>query len=245
MTRDTLIDTAMSDQPLPQSEIILYQTEDGRTRVQCRFENETLWLTQAFMAELFQVTVPTVNEHSKGIYAEGELAAEATIRKFRIVRSEGCRERGLPEPEMELNDGFVLRLFRKPGQVSGPNGQVGGQVAGQVTPGTGQVGGQVTGQVEPWIPPVLKLCESQPRTSREIQAVAGISHRESFQRNYLDLLVKDRKWLAWTIPDKPTSRLQKYRLTPAGAAILARQEKAGSHNQTTVLEQRIGRTGPK
>src|SRR6185503_14702549 len=63
-----------------------------RTRVQCRFENETLWLTQALIAELFQVTVPTVNEHLKGIYAEGELAAEATIRKFRIVRLEGRRE---------------------------------------------------------------------------------------------------------------------------------------------------------
>jgi hypothetical protein len=77
---------------LPNSEIILYQTEDGRTRIQCRFENETLWLTQALIAELFQVTVPTVNEHLKGIYAEGELAAAATIRNFRIVRIEGKRE---------------------------------------------------------------------------------------------------------------------------------------------------------
>ena len=82
----------MSDEPLPQSEIILYQTEDGRTRIQCRLENETLWLTQALIAELFQVTVPTVNEHLKGIYAEGELEAVATIRKFRIVRLEGSRE---------------------------------------------------------------------------------------------------------------------------------------------------------
>ena len=82
----------MSDEPLPQSEIILYQTEDGRTRIQCRFENETIWLTQALISELFQVTVPTVNEHLKGIYAEGELAAGATIRKFRIVRTEGKRK---------------------------------------------------------------------------------------------------------------------------------------------------------
>ena len=82
----------MSDEHLPKSEIILYQTEDGRTRIQCRFENETLWLTQAQIAELFQVTVPTVNEHLKGIYAVEELAAEATIRKFRIVRIEGKRK---------------------------------------------------------------------------------------------------------------------------------------------------------
>ena len=82
----------MSNQPLPQSEIILYQTEDGRTRIQCRLENETIWLSQAIIADLFQVTVPTVNEHLKGIYADGELEAGATIRKFRIVRSEGSRE---------------------------------------------------------------------------------------------------------------------------------------------------------
>ena len=77
---------------LPQSSVILYQTEDGRTRVQCRFEDESVWLTQALIAELFQVTVPTVNEHLKGIYSEGEVQAGATIRKFRIVRREGARQ---------------------------------------------------------------------------------------------------------------------------------------------------------
>ncbi len=76
----------------PQSEMILYQTDDGRTRIQCRFENETIWLTQLLIAELFQVTVPTVNEHLKGIFSDGELEAGATIRKFRIVRIEGKRE---------------------------------------------------------------------------------------------------------------------------------------------------------
>jgi len=82
----------MPDNAQPQSSIVLYQTEDGRTRIQCRFENDMIWLTQALIAELFQVTVPTVNEHLKGIVADGELAPEATIRKFRIVRSEGTRE---------------------------------------------------------------------------------------------------------------------------------------------------------
>ncbi|MCO5053191.1 MAG: virulence RhuM family protein [Verrucomicrobiae bacterium] len=81
----------MSDDP-PASSLVLYQTEDGRTRIQCRFQNETVWLSQALIAELFQVTVPTVNEHLKGIFAEGELAAAATIRNFRIVRTEGRRE---------------------------------------------------------------------------------------------------------------------------------------------------------
>ena len=73
----------MSDESLPKSEIILYQTEDGRTRVQCRFENETMWLTQALIAELFRDRrCTTVNDHLKGIFAEGELAEEATIRKL-------------------------------------------------------------------------------------------------------------------------------------------------------------------
>jgi hypothetical protein len=82
----------MSDEPLPKSELILYQTEDGRTRIQCRFENETLWLTQALIAELFDKDVRTINEHLVNIFDEGELKREATIRKFRIVRSEGARQ---------------------------------------------------------------------------------------------------------------------------------------------------------
>jgi hypothetical protein len=76
----------------PTGEIVLYQTEDGQTRVECRFEQETLWLSQALMAELFQKDVRTINEHLQGIYREGELEAQATIRKFRIVRREGTRD---------------------------------------------------------------------------------------------------------------------------------------------------------
>jgi len=82
----------MTDEPLPQSDIILYQTEDGRTRIQCRFENETVWLTQALLAELFEIGVNTVNYHLKAIFAEGELRPEATIRYYRIVRTEGKRD---------------------------------------------------------------------------------------------------------------------------------------------------------
>jgi hypothetical protein len=84
-------ESTMPDDPLPHSSIILYKAGDGRTRVQCRLEDGTVWLTQALVAELFQVTVPTVNEHLKGIYADGELEKASTIRKFRIVRSEGPR----------------------------------------------------------------------------------------------------------------------------------------------------------
>jgi hypothetical protein len=76
----------------PSGEFLLYQAEDGRTRIQCRLEGETVWLTQALIAELFQKDVRTVNEHLMNIFDEGELSREATIRKFRIVRLEGSRQ---------------------------------------------------------------------------------------------------------------------------------------------------------
>ncbi len=77
----------------PIGEIVLYQTADGRSRVECRFAEESLWLTQALIAELYSVTIPTVNEHLRNLLEEGELGP-ATIRKFRIVRREGTREVG-------------------------------------------------------------------------------------------------------------------------------------------------------
>lgn len=80
-----------ADESGPTGEIVLYQTEDGRTRIECRFENETLWLSQALIAELFQKDVRTINEHLQNIYEERDLAPAATIRKFRIVRPEGTR----------------------------------------------------------------------------------------------------------------------------------------------------------
>ena len=78
--------------PEPGGEIVLYQTEDGHTRLQCRFADGTLWLTQAQIAELFQVTVPNVNLHLKAIYAESELSEGATIKPYLIVRAEGARQ---------------------------------------------------------------------------------------------------------------------------------------------------------
>ena len=73
----------------PQSSIVLYQTEDGRTRIECRFENDTIWLTQRLMAELFQRDVRTINEHIQNVFSEGELRADAVIRNFRITASDG------------------------------------------------------------------------------------------------------------------------------------------------------------
>ena len=80
----------MTERQVPAlGEFLLYQTKEGRTRVECRFVEEALWLTRALMAEIFQVTVPTIKEHLKTLYADGEIQPEATIRKFLIVRREG------------------------------------------------------------------------------------------------------------------------------------------------------------
>jgi len=79
----------MADKSLPRTEIVLYQTEDGRTRIQCRFENETIWLTQKLIAELFQKDVRTINEHIQNVFSEGELAPDSVIRKFRITAEDG------------------------------------------------------------------------------------------------------------------------------------------------------------
>ncbi|MBN2107902.1 MAG: virulence RhuM family protein [Deltaproteobacteria bacterium] len=75
-----------------QGEIILYQTEDGGTRIEVRMVDETVWMTQKLLAELYQKDVRTINEHIQNILAERELSPKATIRKFRIVQSEGKRE---------------------------------------------------------------------------------------------------------------------------------------------------------
>lgn len=74
------------------SNIILYTTDTGNVSVQVQYENGTFWLTQKRMAELFGVDVRTVNEHLGNIYASAELKKESTIRKIRIVQTEGKRD---------------------------------------------------------------------------------------------------------------------------------------------------------
>jgi hypothetical protein len=82
----------MANNKLNLGEILLYQTEDGSTRIDVRLQDGTIWLTQRLMAELYQVSLPTINEHLTNIYTASELAPEATIRKFRIVALEAARK---------------------------------------------------------------------------------------------------------------------------------------------------------
>ena len=75
-----------------QGDIIIYQTEDGDTKIDVRFVDETVWLTQQQMAELFQSSRTNIVEHIQHIYEEGELDEASTCRKFRQVRTEGNRQ---------------------------------------------------------------------------------------------------------------------------------------------------------
>ena len=80
------------DLPARPSEVLFYQSEDGQTRIDVRLDGDTVWLSQKLMAELFQKDVRTISEHVQNIFDEKELQQDGTIRKFRIVQTEGTRE---------------------------------------------------------------------------------------------------------------------------------------------------------
>ena len=77
---------------MEQNKIIIYQTEDGQTQIDVRMENDTVWLTQAQMAELFDSSRTNIVEHIQHIYEDEELDDISTCRKFRQVRLEGKRK---------------------------------------------------------------------------------------------------------------------------------------------------------
>ena len=85
-------------------EILIYQTDDGQTNIEVKIEDDTVWLTQQQMAELFQTSRTNVVEHIKHIYEEGELDEISTCRNFRQVRKEGNREvtRQIPHYNLDM-----------------------------------------------------------------------------------------------------------------------------------------------
>lgn len=77
---------------MEEEKIIIYQTEDGQTQIDVRLENETVWLTQAQMVELFQTTKQNVSLHLNNLYKEGELKKEGTVKEYLTVQQEGKRK---------------------------------------------------------------------------------------------------------------------------------------------------------
>jgi hypothetical protein len=82
----------MSENLAQKSHFLVYQAEDGMLKIDVRLEDETVWLTQQLIADLFQTTVPNISMHIRNIFEEGELTAEATVKKFLTVRQEGSRQ---------------------------------------------------------------------------------------------------------------------------------------------------------
>lgn len=74
------------------AEFLTFELQSKQDSIEVRYEDETIWLTQRMMSELFDVSIKTINEHLQNIYASGELDREATTRKFRIVQTEGTRQ---------------------------------------------------------------------------------------------------------------------------------------------------------
>lgn len=74
------------------AEFLIFEKQAHADSIEVRYEDETLWLTQKMMAALFDVSVPTINEHLKNIYKSGELEQDSTVRKFRMVQTEGTRQ---------------------------------------------------------------------------------------------------------------------------------------------------------
>lgn len=75
--------------PVPHGEVLIYQAGEGDTRIEVRLEDETVWLSQQQMAELFQTSKSNINEHIKNIFAEGELERESVVRNFRTTAADG------------------------------------------------------------------------------------------------------------------------------------------------------------
>lgn len=79
----------------PQGEFVLFAAADGKARVECRFEQETLWLTQAAMADLYQISPQAITQHIKAVYEEGEIDQNATCKYYLQVALEGGRVNSL------------------------------------------------------------------------------------------------------------------------------------------------------
>ena len=97
------------------SEIILYTTEDGIIKINVQLENETVWLTQKQLVELYQTAKSTVSEHIKNIYTDEELSPDATVRKIRTVQNEGKREveRALDYYNLDMIIALGYRINKK------------------------------------------------------------------------------------------------------------------------------------
>ncbi|MBU4200033.1 MAG: virulence RhuM family protein [Verrucomicrobia bacterium] len=99
--------------PESKSEIILYQTEDNRTRIEVRLENETVWLTQAQMAELFQTTKQNISLHIQNIFSEGELREDSVVKEHLTTAVDGKNyQTGFYNLDVIISVGYRVKSHR-------------------------------------------------------------------------------------------------------------------------------------
>ena len=95
------------------NQIIIYNTQDGQTKIEVKLENETVWLSQKQMAELFDKDVKTINEHLKNVFLEGELRENSVIRKFRITAADGKKyDTNLYNLDVIISIGYRVNSLR-------------------------------------------------------------------------------------------------------------------------------------
>ncbi|CAH9063488.1 hypothetical protein PSECIP111951_02913 [Pseudoalteromonas holothuriae] len=96
------------EEPAPNGEFLFFTSEDGKTRVECRFESDTLWLTQASIADLYQVTPQAITQHIKAIFDEGELVQNLTCKHYLQVQMEG--ERPVERNKLHYNLSMIIAI---------------------------------------------------------------------------------------------------------------------------------------
>lgn len=95
------------------TEFLVFTAQAGKNGIEVRVEGETVWLTQKLIAALFEVTVPTVNEHLANLYAQEETSEPATLRNFRTVQKEGGFEICLvARPDPDTLDALIKTSIR-------------------------------------------------------------------------------------------------------------------------------------
>ena len=240
------------------SEILIYQNQEGNIKIDVQLNNETVWLTQEQMANLFGKAKSTINEHIQNIYEEGELNKEETLQKFGnsefqqkapyyynldIITSAGGLPQGLSH--QEFFEGFsvprnkeIMRIFKDLNLVEQLGSgiprilatygkdcfQFSDNFLRMTFPKEGAIPQDkylTSNNLEDFTPQVI------PQVERLIFAILGEMKREEIQkvlmlsdkRNYMDnyqIPAMDLELIEMTIPEKPNSSLQKYRLTAKG-----------------------------
>jgi hypothetical protein len=112
----------MSEKLPQKNHSLVYQAEDGTLKIDVRLEDESVWLTQPLMAELFQTSQQNISHHIRMIYAEGELLPEATHKKYLSVRQEGARRAGKEgQAEVMISCCNLYKSYFFPVAASGKN----------------------------------------------------------------------------------------------------------------------------